>query len=453
MSSSPSIQTSSRGQSQKALRETRNQGTFFSDKTFSDVIVKSGDHEIFAHKVILESEQSVIDLGSDDDPAAVTAMLRFFYDGTYRLDGLDGNPTDQHLTMYRLADFYDAPDLRKEASYQLVSKLKAPSSWVDPGQYNLSNQTIRSIQQILGPSAGAFADNTIQEDAFEFAIEKAGTLYKNVLFKKLLGDGDMFNEEFARRFAQEIGELICRLESMVPQTDVSIPYTKPSYLDRGMIPVTEKRNLFDDEELSDCVIKFGNKQIFGHKAILANGSVWFEKAFLGGFSEANKKVIELHDKTDPDTIVAMLEHLYGLTYRKQEIPCSEGSSAGFHLEVFMLADKYDIGSLRLQAAARFISFTKKEYRQGGIENGVLRDRTIYALQKSLGPKAVQLADQSLSKWAEEFVLKESVGLFSDVTFRELMGQGLMLNGDLGAKFLEEVFDQYHADDDGVSDYD
>ena len=31
----------------------RNLGTFFSDKTLSDVIVKFGDQEIFAHRIIL----------------------------------------------------------------------------------------------------------------------------------------------------------------------------------------------------------------------------------------------------------------------------------------------------------------------------------------------------------------------------------------------------------------
>ncbi|CAD0101180.1 unnamed protein product [Aureobasidium mustum] len=217
MSSPSSVQISPEGQSQKELR---NLGTFFSDKTLSDVIVKFGDQEIFAHRIILVKssvwfEKALLGdlkVGQHVRPA-VTAMLRFFYDGTYRLDGLKGNSADQHLTMYRLADLYDASSLRKQASRHLINQFSQDRYHTNSAdQYRMADQVIRSIQQIIGPSADTFADNSIQEDVFKFIIEQASSMYKNELFQELLGDGSMFSESFARRFFQKTGELITRLQ-------------------------------------------------------------------------------------------------------------------------------------------------------------------------------------------------------------------------------------------------
>ncbi|KAG9559437.1 hypothetical protein KCU71_g7752, partial [Aureobasidium melanogenum] len=228
MSSVSSSRTSSRG---PIPRGPQKLGSFFSDKTLSDVIVKFGDQEIFAHRLILvkssiwfekallgefkaSQHQTVIDIGDDDDPAAVTAMLRFFYDGTYRLDGLDGNSADQHLTMYRLGDLYDAPDLRKRASCQFINHLREGRySASEPDQYRFPDHIVRSIQQVIGPSADTFADNSIQGDVFKFIMEQASSLYKSELFHELLGDGTMFSESFSRRFLQKTGELIARLQT------------------------------------------------------------------------------------------------------------------------------------------------------------------------------------------------------------------------------------------------
>ncbi|KAG9660094.1 hypothetical protein KCU95_g7946, partial [Aureobasidium melanogenum] len=220
------MRTLSEGPTPRGPREQRKLGTFFSDKTLSDVMVKFGDQEIFAHRLILVKSsiwfekallgefKAMIDIGDDDDPAAVTAMLRFFYDGTYRLDGLDGNPADQHLTMYRLGDLYDAPDLRKIASCQFINHLREDHyGSSDPNQYHFPDHIVRSIQQIIGPRADTFADNSIQGDVFKFIIEQASSLYKSELFQELLGEGDMFSESFSRRFLQKTGELITRLQS------------------------------------------------------------------------------------------------------------------------------------------------------------------------------------------------------------------------------------------------
>ncbi|KAG9557850.1 hypothetical protein KCU71_g6910, partial [Aureobasidium melanogenum] len=232
MSRSPSPQPWDIGPPREPARESRKLGTFFSDKTFSDVTIKFGDLEIFAHR---ESKQTSIDIGDDDDPAAVTAMLRFFYDAIYCVDGLDGKSTDQHLIMYRLADLYDAPELRREASRRLIERFSTSlRGWYvsDQDQPVTVNHIVRSISQILGPSADTFADNDIQGLVFNFVIQNASSLYKNELFQELLGDGTLFDEAFGRRFAQKTSELITRLESRIPKPNSwGTPVADPSSWD------------------------------------------------------------------------------------------------------------------------------------------------------------------------------------------------------------------------------
>lgn len=170
-----------------------------------------------------ESKQPVIDLGDDDDPVAVTAMLKFFYDGTYRVDGSDGKASEQHLIMYRLADLYDAHELRKAASRYLIGHFRAFSpSWNDHARPSIADHVVQSVQQILGPSADTFADNSIQEDVFKFTLHDAHSFYKNELFQELLSNGSMFSEAYSRRFAQKTGELITRLRSRSHGSFVSI---------------------------------------------------------------------------------------------------------------------------------------------------------------------------------------------------------------------------------------
>jgi hypothetical protein len=202
------------------------------------------------------------------------------------------------------------------------------------------------------------------------------------------------------------------------------------------------------QELSDVIIKFGSKEVFAHKAILVNGSVWFERALLGRFSvrcsfssahglrwstiqEANEKIIELHDDASPTATMAMLRHLYGSNYANQSIGDEHHLTAELHSSVFMLGDKYDISSLRVDAAERFRDFLKLEVR-----SSCFYDRTIHVIQKVLGPSALQLADQALTQSTADFVLQHRFRMMRNAEFRSLLAEGLMLEKVLAVKFLE-----------------
>jgi hypothetical protein len=131
--------------------------------------------------------------------------------------------------------------------------------------------------------------------------------------------------------------------------------------------------------------------------------------------------------------MAMLRHLYGAHYSKQK-EFSDDGMAEFHLSVFILGDKYDISSLRDEASDCFICFLEEERQSESFF-----DRTIYVIQKLLGPDAPQLADQSLTEYTSLFVLEHFCLLLSDRTFRDLLAEGIMLKKDLAIEFLKTVY--------------
>ncbi|KAI4731272.1 hypothetical protein E4T49_00901 [Aureobasidium sp. EXF-10728] len=198
-----------------------------------------------------------------------------------------------------------------------------------------------------------------------------------------------------------------------------------------------KRDFFNDQDLSDIIITFKETQIFAHKVTLASGSTWFEGAFLGAFSEANQKIVELYDNVSSDAIMAMLKHLYGMDYKDQSIHHDFRGISQVHLEVFVLGDKYDVDSLRKQAADRFMKFLT-----GEAEDGSFYDETIHVIQRLLGPDAPELADRSLYLRAKHFILNRyPMRLFEDETFRDLLGKGKMLNEKLAVAFLHKIHER------------
>jgi len=155
----------------------------------------------------------VINLGDDDDPNDVEAMLKYFYHGSYTTPLITAPGQDnlgKHLAMYLLADMYDAPALRKEASTLLIACLKVLIDGEGRPGRTIDYSAISSIKQILGPGAGNFADKTLQEEVFQLVIANINRMYKNQLFRQLLSSGKMFDEDFGLKFACRTGELLGR---------------------------------------------------------------------------------------------------------------------------------------------------------------------------------------------------------------------------------------------------
>jgi hypothetical protein len=154
-----------------------------------------------------ESKQDVLALSDEDDPDALVAMLRFCYgDRAYKLPKFGKNTANQDIAMYQLADLYDIPDLRKEATGRLIESLR-PFQGGDR-ELLMSNKTVRAIKRVLGPDTDSFADKSIQQSVYAYVVENVKPFFKNALFRSSLAEGSLFNESFNRQFTDKIGDVI-----------------------------------------------------------------------------------------------------------------------------------------------------------------------------------------------------------------------------------------------------
>lgn len=135
-------------------------------------------------------------------------MLKFCYLNHYRTwpCSPDSDTADQHLAMYRLGDLYDMPDLREYACSEILDRLSPyEESW---HKIEVTDGIVLVVQKILGPDVDSFADNSIQKRVYFHVTRHVKLFYKNALFKALLADGSMFNEAFAQKFTDVVGEII-----------------------------------------------------------------------------------------------------------------------------------------------------------------------------------------------------------------------------------------------------
>ncbi|THZ17159.1 hypothetical protein D6C89_08913, partial [Aureobasidium pullulans] len=198
-----------------------------------------------------------------------------------------------------------------------------------------------------------------------------------------------------------------------------------------------KRNFFNDEELSDVIIKFGEKQVFAHKVILASGSIWFEKALLGNFSEAKKKVIDLGTEDDPDALIAMLKHQYGYGFACQDVPDERSEDCvNYYLNVYKLADFYDVDALGTDVVQSIKEHLTSDIGFCGTKYG-LYEETIFGMQRVLGPEAVQYADKLLLSTMKEFVLQWAKELMHEKKFVQELALGKMFDKEFGIVFLNK----------------
>lgn len=150
----------------------------------------------------------MIDLGHDDDPAALVAMLKFCYLNYYCTSPCspDSDTADQHLAMYRLGDLYDMPDLREYACSEILDRLSPyEESW---HKIEVTDGIVLVVQKILGPDVDSFADNSIQKRVYMHVTQHVKLFYKNALFRALLANGSMFNEAFLQKFTDVVAGII-----------------------------------------------------------------------------------------------------------------------------------------------------------------------------------------------------------------------------------------------------
>ncbi|CAD0098130.1 unnamed protein product [Aureobasidium mustum] len=187
---------------------------FYNNKQFSDVIVKYGENELYAHKVILAersayfaraflgqfavASSSTIDLGDEDDPEMIREMIRSMYvrDDALRYSVMhqDERSLASLVDMFILADKYDLPQLRRKLSYTFEAKL-------DDHYSSHEDEFIRTIiARVCGPAAIQFADKALQRSVSKHCKMHYADLLQHSRFVDQYTEGTLFNSEFALAF-------------------------------------------------------------------------------------------------------------------------------------------------------------------------------------------------------------------------------------------------------------
>ncbi|THX93561.1 hypothetical protein D6D03_10026 [Aureobasidium pullulans] len=197
---------------------------YFNNETFSDIILKFGNFKIHAHKVILasnstwfekafssgfsEATQTTIDLGNEEDPNLLFAMLNHFYNDDYNNHIGQNNPIRDHSTLhleiFLPADMYDAPCLRDAAKQRFIKGMTNAAKWHSP----IHDEQIEVFQRVVGLDAVQFADVSLQEETFGALEMYVREIMQTPRVAMLVGRGEMFSQEFAERFARKISALL-----------------------------------------------------------------------------------------------------------------------------------------------------------------------------------------------------------------------------------------------------
>ncbi|THZ60531.1 hypothetical protein D6C86_04964 [Aureobasidium pullulans] len=182
----------------------------FNNEQLSDVTVKFSGQQLFAHKAVLArkskyfyraftgkfpvASSNEIDLGDDETPEAIIAMIRYIYDLPYD-KVLEGKPVDDtsayitkddlpfHIAVFTAADKYDVCTLRPLIVKRFEELMEA--TWK-------GKQFAADIQKLIGPSAGVSADNTLRAAAAAFCAKNLTELVKEDSFVKMIQKEEPF---------------------------------------------------------------------------------------------------------------------------------------------------------------------------------------------------------------------------------------------------------------------
>jgi D-hexose-6-phosphate mutarotase len=127
--------------------------------------------------------------------------------------------------------------------------------------------------------------------------------------------------------------------------------------------------------------------------------------------------------------------MYLLPYPQPNV--KDGSNVfKFHINVSMLADKYDCPSLRNAAVAKFHRSANVFHKYWQIQDTL--DNLISAIAELCGPDAQQAADLYLRNEALSFCAANHGRIFINVEFQKKVQDSSLFDGEAMAKLLSEV---------------
>ncbi|KAG9996425.1 hypothetical protein KCU78_g17455, partial [Aureobasidium melanogenum] len=334
--------------------------SFYDNEQYSDIIIKFGEHQIRAHKVILAQQSGyfmtafssrfqvasnpIIDLGEDDDPEILTEVIMYLYrhgpihDHLSDFDGLSqcSVSLNRLIDVYLLADKYDIYGLRCKVIWTFycsavndLKKLQASATF--------NSVFVDCIAEICGPSSPELADRTLYDTVIGLCKEFLSTLFRSEIFVQRYSKGELFDNEQAAAFGLELGKSVLMSRGILPV--VVDKFCKPRYSFDNMDLEAKARNthnFYKDKRFSDITLTFAcyGTSLSAHRIVLATQSCYFNELLKNDRNLA--EIIFEDDNYDAPVATTFLEDMY--------MPFSSPSNARdwpLHFaEMYMLAKKH-----------------------------------------------------------------------------------------------------------------
>ncbi|THX25848.1 hypothetical protein D6C77_01550 [Aureobasidium pullulans] len=209
----------------------------------------------------------------------------------------------------------------------------------------------------------------------------------------------------------------------------------------------------DGTKWSDIIIKYGDYQIHAHKAILAQQSGYFLRAFSSSLPVSSSPIIDLGDDDDPELLEWILQYLYCHGTAYAYFLDSKNSATPISMEqlvnLYELADKYDIVWLRNRIDLAFCKSGSLDLLEDSGQHSAFVD----CIAKVCGPHSHQAADRALQRTVMRLCQQNCQTLFRDQKFLKLYSEGKLFDAEQATKLGMFLGKQLFATDDTDSLYD
>ncbi|KAI4725126.1 hypothetical protein E4T49_07136 [Aureobasidium sp. EXF-10728] len=190
------------------------------DAVTSDILVRfnGGRSEFLSQKAVLSAKSGyferafsgnfpvatsdVIDLGDDDNPKHIYAMLCFLHGTEYHKihqRNTLGRNLDFHVDLYLIGEQFDIRSLRLKAAETFFFEANA---LVDTRWFPMA------VQRVLGYEGPVFADPFLIELTIKIIMEKMEYLVKNDRFMEMVKSGELADEDMMIKLFLALGERI-----------------------------------------------------------------------------------------------------------------------------------------------------------------------------------------------------------------------------------------------------
>ncbi|KAH0346794.1 PAP2-domain-containing protein, partial [Aureobasidium melanogenum] len=271
--------------------------SFYDNEQYSDIIIKFGEHQIRAHKVILAQQSgyfatafhglfqvawnTVIDVGDEDDSRLLTDVIKYLYRHGSIYDQVKGSDRTitlhQLINIYLLADKYDIQGLRR-ATASVFCEMALLDLRKLRQNHTFKSTFVKHIARICGPSCFQLADDTLQALTIHLCQEYSSSLFKNEMFLQQYMIGELFDSKHAAAFGMRLGKYMLKSQNMSHEEASRLSKN----WDPSLIGIEARqrntKNFFNDKGLSDIRITYGNDQtILAHRIVLATHSREFRR--------------------------------------------------------------------------------------------------------------------------------------------------------------------------------